>query len=80
MASLSTIQVGDLVEVDIRGSVIIAEVRLKSAGKLHIRPVGKAEGKAFMYSQRDVTSRQVLRHWRQTKNVKKIGSGQSAAI
>jgi hypothetical protein len=74
MASLSTIRIGDLIEADIRGSHIIGEVTDKGRGHVVIRPVGRKERATFtLNSERHVKSRQILTHWRKTKNVKKRG-------
>lgn len=64
MAELSRIKPGDLVQVDVRGSLFVAEARGKEGRKLKIAPVAGAL--RLTYTQ--VTGRQVKKHWRLTTN------------
>lgn len=67
MASLTTIKPRDIVEVDKKGRRFHAEVRDKARGELTIRPLQKG------ISYTTATSREIVKHWRLTKNVRKIG-------
>jgi hypothetical protein len=70
MAELSRIKPGDLVQVDVNGSLFVAEARGREGRKLKIGPVAGAI--RVTYTQ--VTGHQVRKHWRLTKNVRKVGA------
>ncbi len=65
MASLSQIKEGDIVEVDVKGRIGLAFAGKREDRRLHIRPITPH----FNYFS--VTGHQVVRTWRQTKNVRK---------
>lgn len=73
MASLATIKPGDIVMVDVKGRRGFAEVVAKkpktkdSQAKLSIKPISAG------FNWREVTSYQVINHYRKTKNTKKVG-------
>lgn len=71
MASLNTIQPGDIVEVEKHGRKGICLVGAKHSGEIDITPISKG------FTWRTATSRQITGHWRQTKNGRR--TGQSAA-
>lgn len=74
MASLNTIHPGDIVEVEKNGRKAFAHVLGKLNGELEIRAITPG------FTWRTVNARQVLQHWRKTKNRRKVGNtGQSAA-
>lgn len=68
MASLATIKIEDIVEVDKKGYRFFAVVRDKTGRQLTIRPITKG------VTYGTATSREVVRHWRLTKNVRKISA------
>lgn len=68
VASLATIKVEDIVEVDKKGYRFLATVRDKAGRELTIRPITKG------VTYTTATSREITRHWRLTKNVRKIGA------
>lgn len=65
MATLSTIHAHDIVEVEVKGRHTHAIVTGKGPGKLSIRPINDRT-----WTWREVTARQVVKHWRLTKNVR----------
>lgn len=70
MASLATIHPGDIVEIDRKGRRFHAIVIEKSAGMLtRIRAIDPR------INYTTATSREVIAHWRKTKNVRKVGEG-----
>lgn len=66
MASLNTIQPGDIVEVDRNGRSAFCHVEKKASGELEIRPITPGFG------YRTCTARQIVGHWRKTKNGRKV--------
>jgi hypothetical protein len=62
MASLATIKPRDIVEVDKRGRKFLAIVTEKRQGELTINPI------APNISYFNATSREIVKHWRLTKN------------
>lgn len=66
MASLNTIQPGDIVEVERQGRRAHALVVGKGAGELDIHPITPG------FTWRTVTARQVIGHWRKTRNGRKL--------
>lgn len=72
MASLTTIHVGDIVEVDVRGRRAFALVqdKLKKDRTLPARLAIKPITNGFNY--REVTARQIVQHFRRTKNVRQV--------
>lgn len=69
MARLNTIRVGDIVLVDVKGRRTYAVVTAKDERELRIRPIND---KGFGW--RTVTSRQVVEHYRKTKNIRQSES------
>lgn len=71
MASLSTIHIGDIVEVDVKGRrafAVVHDKRSRSKGepaRLSIKPIGGG------FNWHEVTAYQVVTHYRRTKNTKK---------
>lgn len=66
MASLATIHSGDMVEVEIAGRRGICKVDRKEGRELVLIPV------TANFTWRRATGRQVLTHWRRTKNSGKV--------
>lgn len=72
MASLGSIHVGDIVEVDVKGRrafALVHEKRPKTKdepAKLRLKPITSG------FSWREVTAYQVVTHYRKTKNVKQV--------
>lgn len=73
MAELASIKPGDIVEADVRGhrAFAVVEDKLGSGRRatLSIRPITKG------FNHRQVSSRQIVNHWRKTKNTKRIRVG-----
>ena len=74
MAALGPIKVGDIVEVDVRGTMFKADVTSKERSRLGITPIDRKTREWLPHSHATVTARQVKRHWRQTKNTTKRAS------
>jgi hypothetical protein len=73
VASLTTITGGDIVEVERNGHRAYAVVEDKRKGEIDIRPITPG------FTWRTATSRQVVNHWRKTKNTRRTGTtGQDA--
>lgn len=66
MASLATIRAQDIVEVEVKGRRAMAFVASKQGRKLQIRPITPN------FTWTEVSGPQVIRHWRLTKNTRKI--------
>lgn len=66
MASLQNIHVGDIVKVDKLGRIFYALVEGKERGALSIKSL---EGSRVSYTH--ARSREVIEHWRKTKNVRR---------
>jgi hypothetical protein len=73
MASLNAVHPGDIVEVENRGRKAHCLVTGKRAGELDIKAITPG------YGWRTATARQVIGHWRKTKNGRKLkDTGQTA--
>lgn len=66
MASLNTIHPGDIVEVERNGRTAHCLVQAKGNGELEVRAITPG------FTWRTVTSRQVIGHWKKTKNGRKL--------
>jgi hypothetical protein len=69
MASLNTIQPGDIVEVELRDRKAFCHVEGKGNGELQIRAITPG------FTWRTCTARQVISHYRRTKNGRKVAQG-----
>lgn len=67
MASLATIHPGDIVRVDKKGRLFEAHVTSRAPGMVLIKPIQKN------VNYTSATSREIVRHWRLTKNIRKTG-------
>lgn len=66
MASLNTIHGGDIVEVERNGRRAFVLVEEKGDGKLYVKAITPG------FTWREVTARQVISHYRKTKNGRKL--------
>lgn len=69
MASLQSIREDDLVEVDIQGRRAVCWVRGKEDRQLVLDPITPN------FTWRRATGRQVVNHWRKTKNTRRSRAG-----
>lgn len=66
MADLGRIHPGDIVEVNVRGRIAMAFAQKREGREMGIEPITPG----FNYHR--VTGRQVTRHWRQTRNQRRV--------